>query len=113
MFQVLEDMKRKGAIILDPVRIPELGDILGDGVFWDSFREDLNAYLATRGPDVPVKSLEEVLESRKYHPSIQERMRQAQDVPVHGKDPAAKEVEENVRRLRKAVQRADGATRLV
>jgi Asp-tRNA(Asn)/Glu-tRNA(Gln) amidotransferase A subunit family amidase len=42
------------------------------------FKLDLNAWLASQGDRVPVKTLAEVLGSRRYHPSIEGRLSAAQ-----------------------------------
>ena len=60
----VEAMKRRGAEIVDPVDLPSFGK-LGDAEFQVllyEFKTDLNAYLASLGPDAPVHSLQEVIE---------------------------------------------------
>jgi Asp-tRNA(Asn)/Glu-tRNA(Gln) amidotransferase A subunit family amidase len=42
------------------------------------FKLDLNAWLASQGDRVPVRTLAEVLGSRRYHPSIEARLSAAQ-----------------------------------
>jgi len=61
--RTLDSLKEAGAILIDPVRIPNRGDV-GEAEFevmLYEFKAGLNAYLASRGPDVPVKSLAEVI----------------------------------------------------
>ena len=38
------------------------------------FRFDLNAYLASLGPDAPVKTLADIVASRQFHPTIRQRL---------------------------------------
>ena len=60
-----------------------LGDSTDDGVdtMWCSrFKYDLNNYLASLGPDAPVKSLQEVLDSGLYHPNVRSRIQYFQDI---------------------------------
>ena len=60
----IEEMKKRGAEIIDPVEIPSAKD------HWDhenivlqyEFKETLNSYLSGLGPNAPVKSLQEVID---------------------------------------------------
>ncbi|HVA58594.1 MAG TPA: amidase family protein [Gemmatimonadaceae bacterium] len=82
LFQTaLDDMRRQGATIIDPVAVPGLDEIrrLQKGGC-NTFKRDFNAYLATLGPAAPVKSLAELIRSRKYHPSIEVRLKDAEAV---------------------------------
>jgi amidase len=59
----LEEMKRLGAVLVDPADDPPLGRF-GDAeqqVLLHEFKAGLNAYLASLGPKAPVRSLEEVI----------------------------------------------------
>jgi len=59
----LEEMKRRGATLVDPADDPPLPG-LGDAeitVMLYEFKADLNAYLAALGPGAPVHSLEEII----------------------------------------------------
>jgi Asp-tRNA(Asn)/Glu-tRNA(Gln) amidotransferase A subunit family amidase len=79
--RALDDLRRAGAIIVDSALVPELDSLrrLQTGPC-NTFKHDLNAFLAARGAAVPVKSLEEVLRSRRFHPSIEIRLESAQQV---------------------------------
>lgn len=68
--QAIRDMREAGATVVDPFEIEGIN--LYDGSIWcEVFQHDVNEYLASRGPDVPVSSLAEVLESGLYDPSIE------------------------------------------
>src|ERR1700758_4625414 len=54
--QALADMKRKGAEIVESVNIPEIDQIPPGKMACNSFKQDLNAYLAQLGPNAPMKS---------------------------------------------------------
>jgi amidase len=61
---VLAEMKRLGAIIVDPADDPPLGRF-GDSereVLLYEFKTDLNAYLASLGRNSPVRTLQEIIE---------------------------------------------------
>ena len=61
--EALAEMGRQGAEIVDPVEIPELKEMYDaeHQVLLYEFKADLNAYLASLGPDAPVKTLEEAI----------------------------------------------------
>jgi amidase len=56
-------MKREGAVLVDPVEIASLGkfDESELDVLLYEFKHDLNAYFAGAGPQVPVRSLKELI----------------------------------------------------
>jgi len=76
----LDDLKRAGAIVIDPAvvdlanvrRAPNAGTCGG-------FKYDIDHYLAGLGPSAPVHSLDEIVRSRRFHPSVQLRLERAQD----------------------------------
>jgi Asp-tRNA(Asn)/Glu-tRNA(Gln) amidotransferase A subunit family amidase len=73
--QALEDLGAAGATIVDPVTVPMLDE---DVSFWCSrFRYDINAYLATIGPDAPVKTLADIVRSGAYDRTVRDRLRRA------------------------------------
>ena len=78
MEQAIEDLRRLGAEIVDPfVQPPRQRGRRGRGGRRNNFRYDVNNYLASLGPDAKVKNLTEVVESGKFHPSVEGRLRRA------------------------------------
>jgi Asp-tRNA(Asn)/Glu-tRNA(Gln) amidotransferase A subunit family amidase len=76
------------------------------------FKRDLNAWLASHGDRVPVKTLDQVIQSRKFHPGIEARLRAGQEAPDDNPDvsPGCKSRDQFRSRLRDAVVAAmDGA----
>ena len=61
---LLDEMKRLGAVLVDPADIPTSGkfDDSEFEVLLYEFKADLNAYLAGLGPQAPVRSLKDVIE---------------------------------------------------
>src|SRR5207247_3906444 len=59
----IAEMKKQGAVIVDPANIPTLGkfDDSEFDVLLYEFKADLNKYLAALGPAAPVHSLEDVI----------------------------------------------------
>ena len=74
--EALSELAGLGAQIVDPFDIPDI-DSLTSGIWCNTFRHDVNAYLASLGPDAPVKSLQEVYDSGKYAPYIESRIERA------------------------------------
>jgi len=86
MNQALKDMEAAGAIIVDPVDIPDL-EVSRDTSERqyrqsqperaDRLKYDVDQYLASLGPDAPYKSLQEIFESGLYHPFLEKRLAEA------------------------------------
>jgi amidase len=76
----IADMKRLGAVIVDPANIPTLGkfDESEFDVLLYEFKADLNAYLTSRGPAAPVHSLADVIAFNNSH--------QAEELPYFGQE---------------------------
>jgi amidase len=88
----VDDMKRAGAIIVDPVRVnlDQAQRPQGNGPC-GGFKYDINRWLASHGERIPVKSLAEIIQSRRFHPTVQRRLEQSQDGSENGPDtPACK-----------------------
>lgn len=74
--EALDALRRGGAVVVDPVTIPRL-DRPGQ-TFCPRFKPDIEAYLASLGDAAPVKTLADIIRSRRFHPSIGERLRDFQ-----------------------------------
>jgi amidase len=110
----IDDLKRAGATIVDPARV-ELNEVRrqqGAGSC-GGFKYDINRYLAAHGDRVPVKTLEEIIRSRRFHPSIEARLRSAQEGTENGPDtPACKAEAEYREAFRGAVAKTMDANKL-
>jgi Asp-tRNA(Asn)/Glu-tRNA(Gln) amidotransferase A subunit family amidase len=102
----LDDMKKAGAVIVDPATVEGLRDIRrppGTGSC-AGFKHDINRYLKSLGDRVPVKSLEQIIKSRRFHPSVELRLTRAQEGAENGYDsPACKAEAEYREQFRTAV----------
>ena len=87
----VEDLRRAGATVVDPVnmdgldairRSQEAGPCMG-------FKYDLNHFLAARAGTAPVKDLAAIIQSRGFHPSVQLRLENAEKGPENGPDSSA------------------------
>jgi Asp-tRNA(Asn)/Glu-tRNA(Gln) amidotransferase A subunit family amidase len=102
----LDDMRRAGAVIVDPAPVEGLDQTRRTGATGPcmGFKYDINRYLASRGGLVPVKSLTEIIKSRRFHPTVQRRLEQADAGPENGPDSPECQSEMDYReRVRSAV----------
>ena len=86
----VEDLRKAGAIVVDPVRVG-LDDIRrqqGAGTC-GGFSTDFNRWLASHGDRVPVKNLAAIIQSRRFHPTVQRRLEQGQEGTENGPDTPA------------------------
>jgi Asp-tRNA(Asn)/Glu-tRNA(Gln) amidotransferase A subunit family amidase len=76
--KALSDMERRGAVLVDPVRIEGLDS--KESLWCTPFKSQFEEYLKGLGAVAPVKSLKELVDSEKFHPSIALRLREALEV---------------------------------
>ncbi|MFC2076850.1 amidase family protein, partial [candidate division KSB1 bacterium] len=103
MERAIEDMRKQGAEIIDPLEIPDLDNLIGASLWCDRFRTNINNYLASLGPEAPVKNLEEIIASGDIHPSIKNIMVESQEEPPEKEIEQYRITEANAARLREAV----------
>jgi Asp-tRNA(Asn)/Glu-tRNA(Gln) amidotransferase A subunit family amidase len=111
----VKDLERAGATIVDPatVDLAEVKRAQGAGSC-GGFKYDINRYLAAQGDRAPVHSLEEVVRSRRYHPSVQLRLERAQEgTEANGPETSACKAEADYReQFRAAVLKTMEAQKL-
>ena len=82
---VLGELRTLGAEVIDPVAVEGLDALRRtQGGGCNQFKFDLNHYLSALGDKAPRHSLDEIVTSRQFHPSIQTRLEGGQasdDVP--------------------------------
>jgi amidase len=77
--RALDDLRKQGATIIDSATVPELDSLRRQQTgACNTFEYDLNSFLAARGDRVPVKTVDDILRSRRFHPSIEKRLESAQ-----------------------------------
>ena len=103
----IADLRRAGAEVVDPVSIDGLDEMrrgqAGIGGC-NTFKFEINRYLGGVGDRAPVHSLEEIIKSKGFHPSIQLRLETSQaadDIP--GQSPGCLRRMEFRAKLRAAV----------
>lgn len=85
--KALDDLRAAGAEIVDPatVTVPGGGGRGGRGAGpCMGFKYDMNLWLARQGDRVPMKTLGDIVRSRRFHPSIQVRLQSAEDATPQG-----------------------------
>ena len=72
----IADLRRMGAAVVDPVALPEVVSVgvLANGDRCRRFRFDLNTYLASLGPTAPYQTLNGIVSSGLFHPSVRQRL---------------------------------------
>ena len=103
--RALDDLKKAGATIVDPARIDSLQQITRGGGGCSRFKYDLEKYFADRGEGAPVKTIDQIVRSRAFHPSIETRLTSAQrdSSPPPDQNPGCKARELMQDRFRAAV----------
>jgi amidase len=78
--EALAEMKRRGALLVDPADIPHTGEYDESEltVLLYELKADLNAYLASLGPKAPVRTLADVIAFNEAH--------RAEEMPYFGQD---------------------------
>ena len=74
-------------------------------LFCFRFKFDINDYLPRLAPDAQVKTLEDIIKSGKFHPSIEKRLHDRQAEPPLTENPRCAQVAQNMQRMREAVQK--------
>jgi len=100
----LGELRNLGAEVIDPVEVTGLEAMQRAQGSCNQFKYDLNHYLVALGDRAPMHSLDEIIKSRRFHPSIQTRLENAQaadDTP--GISAGCKSREEFREKLRAAV----------
>jgi Asp-tRNA(Asn)/Glu-tRNA(Gln) amidotransferase A subunit family amidase len=103
--RAVADLRAEGAVIvearvdsLDAIQRKQQGGC-------NRFKADLERYFAARGSNAPVKTLDDIIRSRKYHPTVEQRLRDAAQVTEMPEASAGCQSRERVRSaLREAVQ---------
>jgi Asp-tRNA(Asn)/Glu-tRNA(Gln) amidotransferase A subunit family amidase len=74
----LGELRKLGADVIDPVEVTDLTSLQREQGSCNQFKYDINRYLTALGDKAPMHSLDEIIKSRRFHPSIQSRLESAQ-----------------------------------
>jgi Asp-tRNA(Asn)/Glu-tRNA(Gln) amidotransferase A subunit family amidase len=102
--KALDDMRKAGATIVE-ARVDSLQQLLRGGGGCSRFKYDLETYFAQRGEGAPVKTVNEIVRSRRFHPSVEVRLMAADrdSSPPPSEQPGCRRREAMQDRLRAAV----------
>ncbi len=105
--RAVRDLRSAGATVLDTVTIVELDSIRrSNRGNCNPFKFEFNAWLAQQGGRAPVHDLDEIVRSRRYHPSVETRLVAADSIKLPPDSVPACQGRQRVRDgLREAVQR--------
>lgn len=92
--EALDDLRSEGATVLDSLSLPELDRLVppvaGESlaVWCPRFRYDLENYLESLGDNAPVISLQEIIDSKNFHPKLAADLDyfQKQTAPANNED---------------------------
>jgi Asp-tRNA(Asn)/Glu-tRNA(Gln) amidotransferase A subunit family amidase len=91
-------LRAQGATIIDTARVDSLDAIQRrQQGSCNRFRADLERYFADRAPNAPVKTIEAILRSRKFHPTVEQRLRDAAPITEMPEQSAGCQSRERVR----------------
>ncbi|HJS73513.1 MAG TPA: amidase family protein, partial [Vicinamibacteria bacterium] len=107
--EALSDLERHGATLVDPVRIAGLDS--QESLWCNPFKSQLEGYLRSLGPSAKVKTLQEIVDSEKYHPSIAIRLKEALEIALPPEEECRKS-KEATSRLRQEVEALFASERL-
>jgi amidase len=82
----VEDLRRAGAIVVDPATVDGLDAIrrVPGMAACQGFKHDINGFLAARKGRVLVDDLAAIVKGGKFHPTVQRRLEQAEQGPALG-----------------------------
>jgi Asp-tRNA(Asn)/Glu-tRNA(Gln) amidotransferase A subunit family amidase len=100
--QALKDLESAGAVVIDPVIIPDFDELVKATGFCSRFRYDINNYLKTLGDSSEIKTLQDVVDQEKFRPenngAFKWAMSIAADVKPAEQEPPCIDVEGDPRR---------------
>jgi Asp-tRNA(Asn)/Glu-tRNA(Gln) amidotransferase A subunit family amidase len=71
--EAVSTLRRLGATVIDSLDVWVLDSVRVS--LCSSFKRDLEHYLATLGPDAPVRTLDGIIESGRFHVTVEQRLR--------------------------------------
>jgi Asp-tRNA(Asn)/Glu-tRNA(Gln) amidotransferase A subunit family amidase len=98
--QAILDLRRLGAIVVDPVEIKDFAKQRAANDFCSAFLWDVNKYFQSLGPKAPVVSFMQIIRSGQYHPSSKWGIDwvNSTKIPPEQQNPPCLGVEEDPRR---------------
>ncbi len=69
MEEAVSDLRTAGAVVVDPFEIPDIK--FEESIWCEVFKHDVEEYFASRGPDFPYKTLDDIIATGKYSDYIE------------------------------------------
>ncbi len=103
--EAIGDLRRLGATVIPDLMIDSLDSWRRAQIgSCSQFRFDLESWLAEHGDRAPRKTLDEIIRSRQYHPSIESRLRASAEADIRPEEnPGCRSRDEFRERLRRGV----------
>jgi amidase len=108
--EALVDLRRLGATIVDSVDVWVLDSVRPS--LCSSFKRDLEGYLATLGDRAPYRTLDSIIESGRFHPSVENRLRNLAKDSTGGDPERCRVAAESKRRFQEGLRSVMSAQRL-
>ena len=106
--KAVKDLEKAGAVIVDPAGVDPAA--MRGGGNCPVFKYDLQRYFAARGQNAPVKTIDDILRSRAYHPSVQLKLQtENTDTIPPENNPGARGAKHRARRASRGGHRTDGS----
>lgn len=89
MIKAIKDMSTLGVTMVDSVKLPHLDSLNKARTAISELKRDYNGYLASLGDSAKYKSLQEIIDSKEYHPYLKSNLQNAQadvDIPEEHQD---------------------------
>jgi amidase len=81
--RAVADLRANGATVIDSLPMPQMDSLFRiQRESCNRFKHDLERWMASTGHRTPVKSLDDVVRSRRFHPTVQPRLEAAQRATV-------------------------------
>jgi amidase len=100
--EAVAELRRLGAVVVDSADPAVLSTVRP--TLCSSFRRDLEAYLATLGPDAPFRTLDAIVESGRFHSSVEGRIRRQLADTTGGEPDRCREAAETRRAFQEGVR---------
>lgn len=108
--EAVAELRRLGATVVDSADPGVLSSVRP--TLCSSFRRDLEAYLATLGPDAPFRTLDAIVESGRFHSSVEGRLRRQLEDTTGGEPERCRQASETRRAFQEGVRATMAELRL-
>jgi Asp-tRNA(Asn)/Glu-tRNA(Gln) amidotransferase A subunit family amidase len=101
--EAIDELRAAGATVVDWIPLTLLDSVRV--TLCSSFKRDLESYLASLGDDAPFRTLEAIVDSGAYHPSVERRLRVALEDSTGGESERCRRSAESRTRFQAGLRR--------